>query len=618
MISATSGSLVTFLGFATGTAVYAMLLWMVLGSRRESNRLMLWTSVLGLTWNLGAFFGHGLQDMDVQRPAAVLLAAAYGSLTFLPAVVIDAAFRVGDLRTRRWSGLAVALGYGVSAATTVIHFYSGITGAPALSELAFRLASMGFASLVVALLVLTRGWMGRGRLVWVVAMAVFALSALHLTGHHGGEDPWWLALVGHHASLPLALLILYQDYRFGFADIFLKRALAIMLLVACTLGIFSLAVRPFIPGNRPDDQFVVVLVVFPILIGLLYPALRRTASWFVDVIVLHRVDYGVFLSNVTNAIRTCESDSAVLDTSVELLAPAFTAESISWGKAGRADVPLAVRRDRHEVTIRVPTVDHPAFAISIRGLADGRRLLSDDIAALERVALEAARRIDAIRAAEERYQRERERQEFRKLATEAELRALRAQINPHFLFNALTTISYLIQTSPERALGTVMRLSGLLRGILKAGPEETVTLGEELGLVEAYLEIEHARFEERMRVHIDVPWELRARPIPALILQPIVENAVKHGISPRAGGGEIRITAHSQGASLSIKVADTGPGPHTEAGGPSSRGLGLRNVEARLKLCGPKGALTIRPAPDRGTVVELLIPVPDDTMRGVV
>ena len=617
MISATTGSLVAFLGFATGTAVYAMLLWMVLGSRREPNWLMLSTGVLGLTWNLGAFFGYVLQGMDVQRPAAVLLAAAYGSLCFLPAVVVDAALRVADLRTRRWSRPAVALGYGVSAAATLIHFYSGITGAAAFSQLAFRLATVGFASLVVGLLVLTRGWMGRGRLLWVVAMAVFALSALHLADHHGGEDTWWLALLGHHASLPLALLILYQDYRFAFADIFLKRALAIMLLVACTLGTFVLAVRPFIAGTLPDDQSILVLIAFPIFIGLLYPALRRTASWFVDAIVLHRFDYGVFRSKVTNAIDACESDSEVLDTSVELLAPVFAAEGISWGKAGRTCVPLAVRRDRREVTIRVPTVDHPTFAISIRSLADGRRLLSDDVATLERVALEAARKIDQIRAAEERYQRKRERQEIRKLATEAELRALRAQINPHFLFNALTTISYLIQTSPERAQGTLMRLSGLLRGVLKVGPE-TVTLGEELDLVEAYLDIERARFEERMRVRIDVPWELRTWPIPALILQPIVENAVKHGISRRAEGGEIRIEAHSRGGSLSIKVADTGPGPRKETGGPSSRGLGLRNVEARLKRYGPEGALTIRPAPDRGTLVELRIPLPDDTMREAV
>src|SRR5438552_5073930 len=149
---------------------------------------------------------------------------------------------------------------------------------------------------------------------------------------------------------------------------------------------------------------------------------------------------------------------------------------------------------------------------------------------LERAALLIARGVDAIRSAQERYLHDVHEQEMRKLAAEAELRALRAQVNPHFLFNALTTIGYLIQTSPERALETLMRLSGLLRGVLKSG-EEFVTIGEELDLIEAYLDIERARFEDRLRIYIDVPWELRQLRIPALVIQPLVENAIKHGIS---------------------------------------------------------------------------------------
>ena len=98
-----------------------------------------------------------------------------------------------------------------------------------------------------------------------------------------------------------------------------------------------------------------------------------------------------------------------------------------------------------------------------------------------------------------------------KLATEAELRALRAQINPHFLFNALTTIGYLIQTAPPRALETLMRLTALLRGVLRSEGEFT-TLGRELELVESYLDIERARFEHRLRVSIDVPARLAAPP----------------------------------------------------------------------------------------------------------
>ena len=96
------------------------------------------------------------------------------------------------------------------------------------------------------------------------------------------------------------------------------------------------------------------------------------------------------------------------------------------------------------------------------------------------------------------------------------------------MFNALTTIGYLIQTAPSRALAMLMRLSGLLRGVLKAG-EEFVSIGEEMDLIEAYLEIEQARFEDRLRVFTDIPVELRRVRIPALLIQPLAENAVKHG-----------------------------------------------------------------------------------------
>src|SRR3977135_2277542 len=125
---------------------------------------------------------------------------------------------------------------------------------------------------------------------------------------------------------------------------------------------------------------------------------------------------------------------------------------------------------------------------------------------------------------------------------EAELRALRAQINPHFLFNALTTIGYLIQTAPPRALSTLMRLTALLRSVLRSEGEFT-TLGRELELVEAYLDIEHARFEQRLRVRIEVPQALRNIRVPPLLLQPIVENAVKHGIAPMRQGGDVTVTA---------------------------------------------------------------------------
>jgi two-component system sensor histidine kinase LytS len=234
---------------------------------------------------------------------------------------------------------------------------------------------------------------------------------------------------------------------------------------------------------------------------------------------------------------------------------------------------------------------------------------------LDALAVLAARRIDAIRITNERYARELREQEIEKLATEAELRTLRAQLNPHFLFNALTTIGHLIQAAPPRALDTLMRLTSLLRAVLRSEGEFT-TLGREMEMVAAYLDIEHARFERRLRTTIDVPPRLANLRVPPLVLQPIVENAVKHGILPQREGGEVRVNARldraDDGASqLILTVSDTGAGVATdELHRGRAAGVGLRNVERRLECqYGAAASLTITSAPNSGTTVEIRLPV---------
>src|SRR5690606_34224973 len=144
------------------------------------------------------------------------------------------------------------------------------------------------------------------------------------------------------------------------------------------------------------------------------------------------------------------------------------------------------------------------------------------------------------------------------LAAEAQLTALRAQINPHFLFNALTTIGYLIEAAPDKALQTLLQLTKLLRSVLSRSAE-FITLGEELALIESYLEIEKARFEERLKLTSDVPASLRRVRIPSLILQPLVENAVKHGVAENRLGGEVAIAARlAERGMLEITVRDPG------------------------------------------------------------
>jgi LytS/YehU family sensor histidine kinase len=266
--------------------------------------------------------------------------------------------------------------------------------------------------------------------------------------------------------------------------------------------------------------------------------------------------------------------------------------------------------------------------VRIAELSGGRRFLSDDLALLESVALILVRRLDAVRVVKERYARSLREQEMSKLATEAELRALRAQLNPHFLFNALTTIGYLIRTEPERAVETLLKLTGVLRAVLRAPDGGMVRLGEEIDLIESYLAVERARFEERLRVRIDVPPALLRLRIPALLLQPLVENAIKHGITPSLRGGELQIVARLEadngrwtenGADwLRLEVNDTGVGVDPKpgsAGTETSGGVGLENVRRRLRgIYGDQAALSFSSRVGVGTSVTIRMPMPREVV----
>jgi two-component system LytT family sensor kinase len=233
---------------------------------------------------------------------------------------------------------------------------------------------------------------------------------------------------------------------------------------------------------------------------------------------------------------------------------------------------------------------------------------------LERVAFVLARRIDALRLTEERYERMLHEREMRTLATEAELRALRAQINPHFLFNALTTIGYLIQQAPARALKTLLDLTTLLRSVLRSEGEFT-TLGRERELIDCYLRIERERFEERLEFTLQIPEALCRLAVPSLIVQPLVENAVKHGIAGAREGGTVSVTA-TVDRDLLIVVRNTGAPLSARRG--TGSGVGLENVTRRLEhYYGVDASLTVRRATDGATVAELRLPATDSDGRHV-
>jgi LytS/YehU family sensor histidine kinase len=162
------------------------------------------------------------------------------------------------------------------------------------------------------------------------------------------------------------------------------------------------------------------------------------------------------------------------------------------------------------------------------------------------------------------------------MAREAELAAVRAQLHPHFLLNSLNSIVSLIDSDPPRAREMVVRLSQLLQSSFRRIDEERVPLDREIEMVRAYLDIEQIRFGPRLSVKIDVDEDARAVPVPPLVLQPIIENAVKHGIAPHARDGEVRVTAHRASPErLILEVRDSGAGADDESLRDGGRGLTL-------------------------------------------
>lgn len=214
----------------------------------------------------------------------------------------------------------------------------------------------------------------------------------------------------------------------------------------------------------------------------------------------------------------------------------------------------------------------------------------------------------ALRFYEHSKARERREAELEARLAQARLQALRMQLNPHFLFNTLNSIASLVQEQPQ-AEEMIEALSELLRLTLTASDRAEVTLREELHLLDRYLLIEQIRFGERLRVQKQVDAAALDAVVPILILQPLVENAVKHGIETQIAPGLIRLEVEHVGGALRLEVSDNGPGLAGAGGGISKEGVGLSNTRSRLKeLYGERASLTLRPGKTGGLAAEIRIP----------
>ena len=209
-----------------------------------------------------------------------------------------------------------------------------------------------------------------------------------------------------------------------------------------------------------------------------------------------------------------------------------------------------------------------------------------------------------VRMAESLKEREMEQERLRALRKSAELEALRARTDPHFLFNTLNSIASLIRSDADKAERMTVQLADLFRYTLDSKNREQVSLREELEVVQAYLEIEKIRLGERLRYHIETDEEALGAPVPPLLLQPLVENAVVHGLAPQRGGGELQIRAACRDERLHILIRDNGVGMGK---GGSGTGNGLSLVRERLRhLYGTRASLDM--LDENGVAIQITVP----------
>jgi len=250
----------------------------------------------------------------------------------------------------------------------------------------------------------------------------------------------------------------------------------------------------------------------------------------------------------------------------------------------------------------------PLVLLANRGVLAQSLVIAAGVALLMYMVRSAAER-RVMRALEDAHRKEFEASSARMLA-EARLRALQAQIEPHFLYNTLANVLSLIGPQPAQAQHMLERFIDYLRASLAASRSETATLGSEAKLIAAYLDVLAVRMGARLRYRIDVPDELRQFPLAPMLLQPVVENAIAHGLEPKVEGGEIVLGAHSEDGKVCIRISDTGVGLSDSAPRKPGGGVGLSNLRERLRsLYGGAARVDLLENQPCGMTVRLMLPL---------
>jgi hypothetical protein len=592
--------LVNTLGHSAGVLIFGIFLYLLIQDRPRQHRpggtKPVVAAALAIVWNLASLFalwpgsGEGLtQDVAV--------AVGFSVLSLLPAVLFDLCLEGGN-RT------LVRLGYALSAIAVALHVAELFVRGDQFHRLGLILITAGFGLLTLIAAVPSvlrpspRGT--TSRLVGTMLLFLLAMSFVHFRGEHINQI-WSQELAFHHAAIPLALLILLQDYRFVLLDAFVRFLANVFLAAIFVFAGVALWRTDLAPGRaQPFEQALLLMGACLLLIAF---ALAR--SWLqksLTGLVFRRADEAALIAGLKAPVR---DEEEYLQRAAALVGQHVGASaSLSDSSPGDLARPALVSELSQGIEVVVPLrITRKPRSLLLGRRLGGRRYLSEDLMALGRAAIIIVDQIEQFREAE-----------LRRLVTLAELRALQSQIHPHFLFNALNALYGIIPREARSARETVLNLSDIFRYSLETG-RMLRPLSDELRIIRAYLEVERLRLGDKLRVEIDVSREALEVHIPVLSIQPLVENAVKHGIAPNAEGGLVRVEVSSHDGAIRVVVRDSGPGFAVAASTRTGAGVGLDNVARRLDLCfGPEAALNVE-SDSTGTTASFQIPAAFPALR---
>jgi signal transduction histidine kinase len=480
---------------------------------------------------------------------------------------------------------------------------------------ALRLAVTGAVGLLLQILSRRRTTAAERRHRWwnrVLLCLTVLVAALNLAQ----APPIW-GLLPDYLVLSFFCVTLYYKERLVFFDLLIKRGAFFALSLMGLTAFF--AITPPVLQRLPADwsrPWIAALLLTPL--WLVAPWIYRRLAQTIDRVWLRRRYSPVEAERqFVRAIQVAGSEDELRSRATGSLSDIFQApaqvcfEAQPEPSGSTADGLCAALEQQGAPIGWMALAARPN---SIPYLSDDRRLLQSLARTLGVVT-------ENVRFRQRQQQQEEREQQLRWLASRAELRALRAQINPHFLFNALNAIAGLIPDQPQLADETVERLAQVFRYTLRKSEREWARLDEEVEFAAAYLRVEQARFGERLRVEFQVDAGTHAIAVPAMSIQPLIENAIKHGVSAVEGRGTVRLSAGVQGEALCIDVFDNGPGfpagfSLTAPVEPNGGGYGLRNVAKRLQGYYGDAAQLVWKNGAEGTHVTVRIPHPPPHLTG--